>query len=153
MVNEFLYITKTADIKIRALLSENTLLDLSSKTSVRNSGVFFRIEVKGGGCYGYTYDYSVDSEFDEEYDLRFVIDDTFESNDERYKLLCISGSDISSADKFSESSLSLIVSDCASMSMISGSTLDYKIELGGEEFVIVNPKASSKCGCGVSFSI
>jgi iron-sulfur cluster insertion protein len=45
------------------------------------------------------------------------------------------------------------VIDKASLDIISGSTVDFKKEMIGESFVINNPKASSSCGCGLSFSV
>ena len=45
------------------------------------------------------------------------------------------------------------VIDKASLDIISGSTIDFKKEMIGESFVISNPKASSSCGCGLSFSV
>ena len=38
-------------------------------------------------------------------------------------------------------------------SLIEGSVVDFKKELIGNTFVINNPKASSSCGCGLSFSV
>ena len=43
--------------------------------------------------------------------------------------------------------------DKISLDIISGSTIDFKKEMIGESFVINNPKASSSCGCGLSFSV
>ena len=43
--------------------------------------------------------------------------------------------------------------DKSSLDIISGSDVDFKKELIGESFVIINPKATSSCGCGLSFSI
>ena len=43
--------------------------------------------------------------------------------------------------------------DKQSLDIIAGSTIDFKKELIGETFTINNPKASSSCGCGLSFSI
>ncbi len=45
------------------------------------------------------------------------------------------------------------VIDSTSLDIISGSTVDFKKEMIGESFVINNPKASSSCGCGLSFSV
>ena len=45
------------------------------------------------------------------------------------------------------------VIDKASLDIINGSVIDFKVEMIGESFVINNPKASSSCGCGLSFSI
>ena len=43
--------------------------------------------------------------------------------------------------------------DKASLDIIAGSTVDFKEEMIGETFAIVNPKASASCGCGLSFSV
>ena len=43
--------------------------------------------------------------------------------------------------------------DKASLEIIDGSTIDFKKEMIGESFIINNPKASSSCGCGLSFSV
>jgi len=45
------------------------------------------------------------------------------------------------------------VIDKASLDIISGSVIDFKKEMIGESFVISNPKATSSCGCGLSFSV
>ena len=43
--------------------------------------------------------------------------------------------------------------DTNSLEIINGSIIDYKKEMIGNSFVIENPKASSSCGCGLSFSV
>ena len=43
--------------------------------------------------------------------------------------------------------------DKASLEIIAGSVIDFKKEMIGESFVISNPKATSSCGCGLSFSV
>ena len=43
--------------------------------------------------------------------------------------------------------------DKSSLDIISGSIVDFKKEMIGASFVITNPKATSSCGCGLSFSI
>ena len=45
------------------------------------------------------------------------------------------------------------VIDKQSLSIISGSIVDFKKEMIGESFSINNPKASASCGCGLSFSV
>ena len=45
------------------------------------------------------------------------------------------------------------VIDKSSLDIITGSIVDFKKEMIGESFVINNPKASSSCGCGLSFSV
>ena len=46
----------------------------------------------------------------------------------------------------------LTIIDKASLEIISGSTVAFKKEMIGESFTINNPKATSSCGCGLSFS-
>ena len=43
--------------------------------------------------------------------------------------------------------------DKNSLDIINGSVVDFKKEMIGDTFVINNPKASSSCGCGLSFSV
>ena len=45
------------------------------------------------------------------------------------------------------------VIDKSSLDIITGSIVDFKKEMIGESFVINNPKATSSCGCGLSFSV
>jgi iron-sulfur cluster insertion protein len=45
----------------------------------------------------------------------------------------------------------LLVKD-SDMRLLAGSTLDYIVSLQGSKFEIINPNASSECGCGKSFS-
>jgi iron-sulfur cluster insertion protein len=43
--------------------------------------------------------------------------------------------------------------DKDSLEIINGSVVNYKKEMIGSSFVIENPKATSSCGCGLSFSV
>jgi len=45
------------------------------------------------------------------------------------------------------------VIDEVSLDIIKGSIIDFKEEMIGDSFVINNPKATSSCGCGLSFSV
>lgn len=47
----------------------------------------------------------------------------------------------------------VVVVDSMSMQYLVGATLDYKEEIFGSQFVMHNPNASTKCGCGSSFSV
>ena len=53
---------------------------------------------------------------------------------------------------FKTNKVSVLV-DKISLGLINGSRIDYVNELIGSSFKITNPKASSSCGCGTSFSI
>jgi len=46
-----------------------------------------------------------------------------------------------------------IVIDPMSLMYLSGSTIDYKRSLSGDQFTIENPQTTSTCGCGSSFSV
>ena len=47
----------------------------------------------------------------------------------------------------------LVVIDQSSLDLIKGSEIDYVEDLIGSRFKIKNPKATSSCGCGTSFSL
>ena len=46
-----------------------------------------------------------------------------------------------------------VLVDSISMQYLSGATIDYKDDLSGSQFVILNPNAQTTCGCGSSFSV
>lgn len=46
-----------------------------------------------------------------------------------------------------------VLVDGMSMQYLQGAEIDYKEEIMGSNFVINNPNATSKCGCGSSFGV
>jgi iron-sulfur cluster insertion protein len=46
-----------------------------------------------------------------------------------------------------------ILIDAMSMQYMLGATIDYKEDIMGSSFNIINPQAESTCGCGSSFAI
>jgi iron-sulfur cluster insertion protein len=46
-----------------------------------------------------------------------------------------------------------VLVDAMSMQYMMGATIDYKEELMGSNFTIINPNAVSSCGCGSSFTV
>ena len=46
-----------------------------------------------------------------------------------------------------------LVVDSLSLQYLEGSTVDYSEDLMGSKFIIINPNATTTCGCGESFSI
>jgi len=46
-----------------------------------------------------------------------------------------------------------VLVDAMSGQYLQGATIDYKEELMGSSFTIINPNAQTTCGCGSSFSI
>lgn len=58
-----------------------------------------------------------------------------------------------SDDKVFQTKDAKVVVDETSLELLQGSVLDYVEDLTASQFVITNPQASSKCGCGNSFSV
>lgn len=52
-----------------------------------------------------------------------------------------------------EKSAVKILIDSMSYQYLVGSTVDYKEDVMGSQFVIQNPNAETTCGCGSSFSV
>ncbi len=46
-----------------------------------------------------------------------------------------------------------VLVDAMSMQYMSGAIIDYKEELMGSSFTIINPNATTTCGCGSSFTV
>ena len=53
---------------------------------------------------------------------------------------------------FQKKNITILI-DNISINLINGSKIDYVNELIGSSFKIINPQASSSCGCGTSFSL
>jgi iron-sulfur cluster insertion protein len=49
--------------------------------------------------------------------------------------------------------ISGVLVDAMSAQYLTGSTIDYKDNLEGSYFAVVNPNATTTCGCGSSFSV
>lgn len=60
--------------------------------------------------------------------------------------------DVEEDDIVIEDTITLLV-DQLSYQYLDGSQVDYKEDLQGARFLIVNPNAVTTCGCGNSFSI
>jgi iron-sulfur cluster insertion protein len=61
--------------------------------------------------------------------------------------------DVAQDDFEIEKSGVILLVDSMSAQYLQGSTVDYKEEFMGSQFVINNPTAKSTCGCGSSFSV
>ena len=86
-------------------------------------GTAFVVSVLGGGCSGFQYHFDLKVKPSEEGDIML-----------------------------GENGAKVVV-DAVSMGMLAGSTLDYTEDLSGAGFLIKNPNATAKCGCGNSFSV
>ncbi len=47
----------------------------------------------------------------------------------------------------------VVVVDKVSLDLIQGAILDFVQDLSGSKFVLLNPNATTSCGCGNSFSV
>ena len=88
-----------------------------------NPKLMLRTFVQGGGCSGFSYGFVLDEEQNE--------DDFTVEVDPRVTVLV----------------------DAMSMQYLEGAKIDYKEELMGSNFTIINPNATTTCGCGASFSV
>ena len=87
------------------------------------TGASFVISVLGGGCSGFQYNFDIAVKPRAENDL------------------------------FIEKEGARILVDDVSLGLLKGSALDYTEDLAHSGFVIKNPNATAKCGCGNSFSV
>lgn len=46
-----------------------------------------------------------------------------------------------------------VLIDETSLELLDGSTIDFVDDLVGQSFKIINPNATSSCGCGTSFAL
>ena len=53
---------------------------------------------------------------------------------------------------FEEEGIKVVI-DSMSMQYLTGASIDYKDDLMGASFTILNPNAQTTCGCGSSFSV
>ena len=83
-----------------------------------------KIQVKGGGCAGFSYEYNFLNEAIKPFDG--VVD----LNDDKKLVL-----------------------DGMSLMYVIGTVLDYEQKLGSSALVFKNPNEVSSCGCGKSFSV
>ena len=84
-----------------------------------------RLSVLGGGCAGFKYDWG-----------------WFDSKD-----------NIEDGDHVVEWEGGRFAVDSMSMLYVIGTTIDWREEVFGSQFEIINPNAQSGCGCGESFGV
>lgn len=87
------------------------------------AGTAFHVAVQGGGCSGFQYNFDLSSK------------------------------PLAADDHVLEEGGSRVVIDDVSLGILAGSTLDYEEDLMSAGFVIKNPNATARCGCGNSFSV
>jgi iron-sulfur cluster insertion protein len=96
-----------------------------------NPNLKLRIFIEGGGCSGFTYEFAYETEKRED-DQNFKK----EIKDAAGKLHMVE-----------------VVVDPMSFPFVQGSEIDYEENFQSSKFIIHNPNAQTKCGCGSSFSV
>lgn len=92
-----------------------------------NPELVLRVSVESGGCHGFQY-------------LMSLVDMSSVSKEEDTLFQGRDGA--------------RVVMDEPSLELLTGSKVDYTMELIGSQFKIVgNPRATSSCGCGTSFDV
>ncbi len=118
--------TDSAADKIKQLIDEED-----------NPKLKLRVFVQGGGCSGFQYGFTFeDKEEDED---RSETEDDDEEPVGDYVFTAKNG-------------VQLLI-DSMSYQYLVGAEIDYKDDLNGAQFVIKNPNAVTRCGCGSSFSV
>ncbi|CEI85431.1 iron-sulfur cluster assembly accessory protein [Ehrlichia minasensis] len=143
-----LTLTENAVNKIKHLLDQE-----------EDTGSLLCLSVSGGGCSGFQYNFNIanintllaDDEDDEDDDYDFLDEDDDEEYDDEDELEGKSSAQFTVFDE--ETGKPLLLIDKASNDLLKHSTIDYVEDINGSRFIVNNPIAKSKCGCGNSFSI
>ena len=126
-MNEPLIFTAQAAAKVWELIEEEGNFNLK-----------LRVYVTGGGCSGFQYG--------------FTFDEVVNADDTVISKSVSSEEEEDEEGEGSESPKVQLLIDALSFQYLSGSEIDYKKDIEGEQFIIRNPNAKTTCGCGSSFS-
>ena len=99
------------------------LLSKEAISKLKTVKGILRVDISSGGCHGFSYDVKLDSKINQQ------------------------------EDQIIEQDGVKVVVDKLALTLIDGSTLDFKTTAMGSAFSLENPQAASSCGCGHSFSI
>ena len=105
-------------------LTENAIKRLSYIANKAGTR-YVRLDIKGGGCAGFKYQWGFAKTKD----------------------------DVEKADHIVEWENGRFTVDATSLLYVMGTTIDYKQEVFGSQFEVINPNATSSCGCGESFGV
>lgn len=132
-------------------LTENAIRKVHSLINKESSpNTALRVLVSGGGCSGFQYNFKMDmvqnyNASDDDYDIE---DDDFDYDEDDEDEL--DASDVMIND---ESGKPILLVDNSSAQFLKNSVVDYVEDLSGSGFLIKNPLAKSRCGCGNSFAV
>ncbi|XGA07997.1 MAG: iron-sulfur cluster insertion protein ErpA [Wolbachia endosymbiont of Xenopsylla cheopis] len=137
-MNYNITLTENAIKKVHSLIDEEG-----------SSNSALRILVSGGGCSGFQYNFKMDevqnNDEDDDYDIE---DDDFDYEEDDEDELDASGVMIND-----ECGKPILLVDNNSAQFLKNSVVDYTEDLNGSGFIIKNPLAKSRCGCGNSFAV
>ena len=108
-------------------VTESAMKRIVQLIKIENRELILRVYITGGGCSGFQYGF------------KFV---DYEEAD-----------DIIIENEYDKTHFVKVVIDPLSFQYLEGGTLDYQEGLQGAYFTVINPNASTTCGCGSSFSI
>lgn len=106
-------------------VSSSALEQMGKILSNEKEGSFIRLTVDSGGCSGFSYKFSIDKSYNQKIDVELI----------------------------KKKETVVFVTDAVSLKFLENSLVDWKEDLSSAQFVIENPQAKAKCGCGTSFSI
>ncbi len=95
-----------------------------------NPELLLRVYITGGGCSGLQYGFTLDENVNP---TDTLIDKKIETDPNQPTVR--------------------VAVDAVSLQYLMGAKIDYKEDLSGAQFIIHNPNAKTKCGCGSSFSV
>jgi iron-sulfur cluster insertion protein len=134
-------LTNASLTKIWHLLKEEDDFDLS-----------LRIYVTGGGCSGFQYGFTFEEETQED-DLLMEYPYSHRPSAKTSDEGQVGGEGGEGGEGGGGASVLIrVLVDPMSLQYLEGAVVDYKQDAAGEQFVIRNPNAKTKCGCGSSFS-
>lgn len=125
-------------------VSDAALARIAFLLSDEPVGTGFVVSVLGGGCSGFQYHFDLKIPSPEAGD--FVLRENISSTPQ-------GGAALAEGERGNVTRTAYIVVDEVSLGMLKNSTLDYEEDLASAGFVIKNPNATAKCGCGNSFSV
>jgi len=129
--------TTPENLAINPLPTENPLMIITDAAALKIHELLeeegdpeqkLRISITGGGCSGFQYNFSFDKQ---------------QPEDVLIERAALDNQPIRAG----------ILVDMLSLDYLEGATIDYKNDVNGERFVIINPKSKGTCGCGASFDI
>ncbi len=132
------------------LFSENAIAKIKGiLKQEQNPNALFRIKVEGGGCSGFQYKFDIDhnphdtQNTRKSTDIEYGDDDLFDTDDENEGDYIVTDAD----------GIQFAIVDPTSFNYLQNCTIDYVENLTKSDFVITNPQAKAKCGCGNSFAV